>query len=204
MQKGVKELKKAAIDIRSISWPRYKNLFIIKASYDFGITILSSNLGLILLNEFNVKGRYMGYVFLIISGLSIVSNILKLKLKPLFENISDQQMIVKGGFFLIVSFIGMSLSTVVYGFLFFIGCMSMAKAFLDTTLQEMIGTQTTKDDRGKVIGAFENLVPLAAFVVPVLTGYLAEILGGRITACSAVIPLSIAVLVANNDRNKKD
>jgi len=204
LRKAAQELKRAALDIKGISWPRYKNLFLIKACYEFGVAIITANIGLIMLNEFHLKGRYMGYVFLMISVLSIISNILKLKLKTFFESITDHQMIIKGGLILIVSFIGMSVPSTVGVFLFFMALMFLPKAFVDTTFMEMVTSQTTEEDRGKVIGAFENLVPITGFIVPLVSGLAYETFGERLIVLSSIVPMGIAVLIARGQRDKKD
>ncbi|XP_050297482.1 major facilitator superfamily domain-containing protein 9-like [Anthonomus grandis grandis] len=198
LKSGLNELKTASADIKSLSWSRYKTIFIIKASYDFATSLIMTNVGLILLNEYEIQGRYLGYTFLLISVISIIANILQLRLKSMFDNISDYEILMKGGLVIIVSFIGMSIASSVFVFLFFLAGMFLIKAFVDTILVQMITTKTEENDRGKVIGAFENLVPLAGFFAPLVCGLLTAICGHRLLILSASLPLMYSIIIAKN------
>ncbi|XP_050297481.1 major facilitator superfamily domain-containing protein 9-like [Anthonomus grandis grandis] len=198
LKTGLNELKNASADLKSLSWSKYKNIFIIKASYDFATSLIMTNVGLILLNEYEIQGRYLGYTFLLISVISIIANILHLRLKSMFDNISDYDILMKGGFAIIITFIGMSIPSSVFVFLFFLAGMFMVKVFVDTTLVQMITTNTEENDRGKVIGAFENLVPLSRFFAPLVCGLLTGICGHRLLILSASMPLIYSIIIAKS------
>ncbi|XP_030758253.1 major facilitator superfamily domain-containing protein 9-like [Sitophilus oryzae] len=202
--KALKELKSAAVNIKTISWPRYWDIFLIKGCYDFSMTIILSNLGLILLNEFGIQGRKMGYVFLFTGVSGVASNILKMKLKKVFDKIPDYNKVIYAGTVLFITYIGLSSAGSIYTFMFFLVALCMTRSFIETTLTEIITTKTQETDKGKVIAAFENLSPLAFFVVPATSGFVAEIFGQRILVASAAIPISVAILLANSRKNKTD
>uniref|UniRef100_A0AAR5P385 Major facilitator superfamily (MFS) profile domain-containing protein n=1 Tax=Dendroctonus ponderosae TaxID=77166 RepID=A0AAR5P385_DENPD len=203
LRKGALELKRVAVDIKSISWPRYKNLFIIKAGYDLSLTVFTANVGLIMLNEFNIQGRYMGYFLLMVSLLSIAINLLKMKLKNVFDNIPDLQLVISGCLMLMVSFVGLSISTNASMFFVFMVVLCVPRFILDVKLPEMITIQTRDDDRGKVLAAFENVMPLASFLVPAVSELIAEQYGKRIVLISATIPIAVSILVAYTEKSKR-
>ncbi|KAL1492160.1 hypothetical protein ABEB36_012648 [Hypothenemus hampei] len=204
VRKSLKELKRAVLDLKSISWARYKTLFIVKAGHDFGLTILTSNIGLIMINEFDIKGRYLGLVFLLISLVSLTTHILKLKLKSIFDKYSQIQLIIRGCLLMIVSLFGISIVRNQILFFIFFSIFGVSRPILETAFTELISSRAQEDDRGKVLGAFENLFPLASFVVPVCSGFLAEIYGERSVTLFAIVPLTMSILVAKFSRIKQD
>ncbi|XP_050296706.1 quinolone resistance protein NorA-like isoform X2 [Anthonomus grandis grandis] len=180
---GLNELKIAIANLKNISWPRYKSLFIIKAGFDFAIMVITANIGLILLEEYNIKGRYLGFTFLLIK----------------------YDILIRGGMIMIISFIGMATFVPVLLFLIFMIVNFMIRAFVDTLLIQIITIKTRENDRGKVIGAFENVRSLAGFFAPPISGLIAEVYGPRIAVLSAVVPLTIAlsmVSIANKKKTK--
>ncbi|XP_050296705.1 quinolone resistance protein NorA-like isoform X1 [Anthonomus grandis grandis] len=202
---GLNELKIAIANLKNISWPRYKSLFIIKAGFDFAIMVITANIGLILLEEYNIKGRYLGFTFLLISTVSIVTNMLQIKIIHFFGNISEYDILIRGGMIMIISFIGMATFVPVLLFLIFMIVNFMIRAFVDTLLIQIITIKTRENDRGKVIGAFENVRSLAGFFAPPISGLIAEVYGPRIAVLSAVVPLTIAlsmVSIANKKKTK--
>lgn len=162
------------------------------------------NVGLTLLSEFDVKGRTVGYVFMMTSVCKIVSNILKLKLKNVLSKLSDNSKVIIGGGALVISSLIMGLSSSLSIFLVNLCIMCIARAFMETTFTEIIATRTTESDRGKVIGAYDNLFPFAMFVGPLLSGVMAEALGQRILISCAAIPAAISVFVAYRETPKTD
>ncbi|XP_050297125.1 major facilitator superfamily domain-containing protein 9-like [Anthonomus grandis grandis] len=201
---AIANMKSAIINIKTINWPKYKYLFYVKGCYDFSIATIITNVGFLLLNEYNVKGRTIGYVFVMISICRIVSSRLKLKLKNVLLNISDTNKIVAASLLLLISYTILSISNSLGLFLVVLALMSIARAFMDTTLTEIITTRTTQDDRGKVIGAFENLYSFAMFVAPVLSGVVAELFGQRLLIGSATVPISIALYAALKENQKTE
>lgn len=189
--------------MKSISWARYKSHFIIKAGYDLSITVFSANVGLIMLNEFNIKGRYMGYFLLMISLLSIAVHLLKMKLKHVFDNIPDHKLVISGCLMLMVSFVGMSISTKASIFMVFLVVLCIPRFILDMKLPEMITIETQDHDRGKVLAAFENVMPLASFLVPAASGLIAEQYGQRIVLISGTIPVAVSMFVAYTQKSKQ-
>ncbi|KAH1022463.1 hypothetical protein HUJ04_011859 [Dendroctonus ponderosae] len=194
--KAVSKLRSAVVNMKTISWSRYQSLFCIKGFYDLSIAIIFTSVGLTLINEFQVKGRTIGYVFVISSLCRIASGLLKIRLKSALANTSDYSRITGVGVILLVSYVAMGVSGSLSVFVLFMGIMSFCRASMDTTLTEMIATRTTSEDRGKVIGAFENLNSISMFIAPILTGALAELLGLRFIIGSAAIPISAASLIA--------
>ncbi|XP_066156223.1 major facilitator superfamily domain-containing protein 9-like [Euwallacea fornicatus] len=199
LNKGVTELKSAAANLKTIAWDRYKSIFYIKGFYDFSISIIFTNIGLILINEFDVKGRTIGYVFMMVSLFRIAANILKLKFKNILVKIRVKNQIIGGGIVLFISYIAMALSESIIVFMPFLAIMVFARAFLDTILTEVITTKTTQTDRGKVIGAYENLYSFNMFVAPLFSGILSQIFGQRFVLGSAAIPIAISIAVANGE-----
>ncbi|CAG9764234.1 unnamed protein product [Ceutorhynchus assimilis] len=199
IQKGIGELKKAAQDIKSISKPHYRRLFTIKACYDFATAIILANLGLIMVNEFNITGRYMGYVFLMTSVISIIANIVNLRAHSILKRIALSRMLFIGGSILTISYIGLGVSiSSKTSFLTFMCLMCFANAFMDTTLAEMATSEAKEEERGKVISACENMVQLAQIIVPVLSGSVAEIIEQRFIVLSATVPMVTLMVVANS------
>ncbi|XP_076251252.1 major facilitator superfamily domain-containing protein 9-like isoform X2 [Rhynchophorus ferrugineus] len=203
-KKAVEEIKSAVLNIKSINWSRYWDIFALKGAYEVSMTILLSNLGMILVNEFDIKGRKMGYVFLFMSVFGIIGNILKLKLKKTFEKIPDYTKIIYGSVILSIAYTGISLVGSIYTFMIFMACLSMCKTYMDTIFNEIISTKTLESDKGKVISAFDNLNPLAFFVVPVLSGIFAELFGQRLLIASANVPLSIVIFLSYRNKNKTE
>ncbi|XP_066262481.1 major facilitator superfamily domain-containing protein 9-like [Euwallacea similis] len=196
---GVTELKSAAANLKTISWDRYKSIFYIKGFYDLSTSIIFSNIGLILVNDFDVKGRTIGYVFMMVSLFRIAANILKLKLKNVLAKITVKNQIIGGEIVLFIGYIAMALSESIFVFMLFLATMVFARAFLDTMLTEVITTKTTQMDRGKVIGAYENLYSFNMFVAPLLSGILSPVFGQRFILGSAAIPIAISIAVANGE-----
>lgn len=202
--KAVAKLSSAIADMKTISWPRYQSLFCIKGFYDLSIAIIFSSVGLTLITEFEVKGRTIGYVFVISSLCRIGSGLLKIALKNALANVDDYSRITAVGVILSASCVAMGVSGSLGGFVLFMGIMCFCRAFMDTTLTELIATRTTSEDRGKVIGAFENFNSISMFVAPILTGALAELLGMRVIIGSAAIPISAATLIAYKANGKTE
>lgn len=200
----MQEIKSAVLNIKSINWSRYWNIFAAKGAYDVSMAMLLCNLGMILLNEFDIKGRKMGYVFIFMSMLGIIGNFLKLRLKNTFENIPNYTKVIYGSVILAIAYTGISLAGSVYTLMTFMGCLSMCRSYLDAIFNEIITTKTLDSDKGKVISAFENIYPLALFVVPALSGIFTELFGERLLIASANVPLSIVLFLSYRNKNKTE
>lgn len=203
-EKAIQELKTAVLNIKSISWPRYKQIFYMKGFADLSLAIIFSNVGLLIVQEFQVKGRTVGLIFLMIALCRIASTMLKLKLKNVIAQVPDHKKIFFGGILLFVSYTGMFLSKSVPSFMIFLAVLGLTRPFTDTTFTEIIATKTTDTDRGKVIAAYENLFPFCMFVAPLISGTIAEFYGQRILLGLAAIPISISIWVAHQQRDKTE
>lgn len=156
------------------------------------------------MDELDVKGRAIGFVFMITSLCRVVANISLLRLKNVLQDVSDKNKIIGAGLVLLISIIGMAVSSSFLMFLPFLGVMCFARALLDTIFTELISMKTTPTDRGKVIGAYENLASLTMFIAPLLSAFLSIGLGGRVIVGSAVIPITLSILAANNEKDSSD
>lgn len=192
----IRKIKKVLQDLWNVSWSRYKSLFIMKIGYDFAIITITSNAGFILMDAFQVQRPYMGRVFLTVSSITIATNLFKLKPNNFLDKMSDYEIVIKSGLVLIGSFIGMAISPRIILFVAFLVVMCVPRAILDIKLMEMLVSQTIDGDRGKVIGVFENILTVVGFIVPAMSGLLAQVLPVKFLALASVLPISIAVITA--------
>lgn len=153
------------------------------------------------MDEFDIKGRTIGYVFMMTSLCRVVANVSLLRLKSVLQDVSDKNKIIGAGIVLLISYIAMAVSSSFLMFLPFLGVMCFARALLDTILTELISMKTTPTDRGKVIGAYENLASLNMFIAPLLSAFLSKGFGERVILSSAVIPIALSILFANNEKD---
>lgn len=102
-----------------------------------------------------------------------------------------------------VSFVGMSISTKASIFMVFLVVLCIPRFILDMKLPEMITIETQDHDRGKVLAAFENVMPLASFLVPAASGLIAEQYGQRIVLISGTIPVAVSMFVAYTQKSKQ-
>lgn len=199
----LRKIKKVLQDLWNVSWSRYKSLFIMKIGYDFAIVTITSNAGFILMDAYQVQRPYMGRVFLTVSSIALATHLFKLKPNNFLDKMPHFEIVIKSGLVLIGSFIGMAISPRILLFVAFLVVMCVPRAILDIKLMEMLVSQTIDEDRGKVIGVFENVLTVVGFIVPVMSGLLAQVFPVKFLALAAVLPISIAVITAKVASKRK-
>lgn len=199
----IRKIKKVLQDLGNVSWSRYKSLFIMKIGYDFAIVTVTSNAGFILMDAYQVQRPYMGRVFLTVSSIALATNLFKLKPNNFLDKMPDYEIVIKSGLVLIGSFIGMAISPRILLFVAFLVVMCIPRAILDIKLMEMLVSQTMAEDRGKVIGVFENILTVVGFIVPAMSGLLAQVFPVKFLALAAILPISIAVITAKIASKRK-
>lgn len=196
-------LKTAVTNLKSVNWTKYRSNFVIKANIDVCFIIMQNCIGLVLATKFNAVGRSIGFLYILLSVMGIVTNISMLKMKNLFykDDVGFKR-IQHGAILLAIAFIGFFFSPTLTVFTVFVCLNSIARTLLDNSMNEALAAQTTKEDQGSVFSAFETSMQLAGFTVPFICGLITDTMDERVPFLISVVPCLYAAYVASKQKSK--
>lgn len=168
-----------------------------KGLFEFSYGLMQMSMGLMLLNHFNIDGRYTGYIFCIIGIVSIITNLVFVKLNnTYYKNDKGHLRILHGSILLILSYLGLSISPVYSIFLCFITTMVISRTVLDTTLFELLNHKVSDDEKGTIVSFFDGVLSLSELVAPISSSILISIHGERFVIFLCSVPATIAIVIA--------
>ncbi|KAJ8929711.1 hypothetical protein NQ314_017572 [Rhamnusium bicolor] len=197
-----KELEIAVSNLRHTNWHNYWDIFAIKGAIDLSYGIMQTNVGIIVLTIFNAEGRFMGYMISVIGIASILTNIIMLKLnQTVYINDKGYTRILHGSSLLVLSYLGLGLSSLFSIFVFFMATMSISRALLDSTLNEILNSKINNNDKGKMISIFDSILSLTELIAPILSSLIANIYGVQFVILLCSVPAFIGGVIAYGQRN---
>lgn len=170
---------------------------------DLCFGIMQSNLGLILATVFHIKGRHMGYMMVIISVFSVITNFAMVKLKKtIYSSDEGFQRLTHGSILLFITFSGLGLSTNFFIFTIFLATMSISRTLIDSTLTDVLTNQADEKDKGGILSLFESIMSLTGMVSPLISGVLADKYGEQMPILLCTIPALIGMVIAQRQNSK--
>ncbi|XP_023311475.1 uncharacterized protein LOC111692026 [Anoplophora glabripennis] len=193
-------LEKFQIIFRSmkhLEWSHYWELFIIKGFLEFSYGLMQINMGLVLLNHFKIDGRYLGYNFCLIGVVSIITNLVFVKLNnTYYKKDKGYLRILHGCSLLALSYLGLGMSSVYFIFLCFMITMVVSRTLLDSTLFELLNNTVNESEKGRIISLFDGVLSLSELISPIFSSILVTLYGEKFTLLLCSIPATAGIVIA--------
>lgn len=184
-------------NVKHLQWSQYWEVFTIKGLLEFSYGLMQMNMGLVLLNHFNIDGRYMGYNFCLIGVVSILTNLVFLKLNSTYYKKDKGYIrILHGCTLLALSYLGLGTSSVYIIFLCFMTTMIISRTVLDSTLFELLNSKVNESEKGTIVSLFDGVLSLSELIAPIISSILVTFYGEQFTLLLCTIPTALGIVIA--------
>lgn len=189
-------------NIKKLELSKYWELFTIKGLLEFSYGLMQMTMGLMLLNQFNIHGRHTGYIFCIIGVVSIITNLIFVKLNnTYYKKDKGYLRLLHGCSLLVLSYLGLGISPVYSIFLCFITTMIISRTVLDTTLFELLNHKVSDKEKGTIVSLFDGVLSLSELVAPLSSSILVSVYGERFAMLLCSVPAAVAIVIAYVNRH---
>lgn len=189
-------------NVKHLQWSQYWEVFTIKGLLEFSYGLMQMNMGLVLLNHFNIDGRYMGYNLCLIGVVSILTNLVLLKLNnTYYKKDKGYIRILHGCTLLALSYLGLGTSSVYIIFLFFMTTMIISRTVLDSTLFELLNSKVNESEKGTIVSLFDGVLSLSELIAPIISSILVTFYGEKFTLLLCTIPTFLGIVIALLKKN---
>lgn len=199
-----KELAKVVNNFKSIKWESYWDLFLLKLLAETAYQSFYASFGLVLVEEFNLTQKQVGYM-LAIHALSIVAfNLLinQINLKFYNDDKTGTKRLKHAFVLLTASFVGFIVAPAWWIYALVVIPFSGVRVIADTAFNEVLLLRTAQTDKGTVMGAFESLMSLAGFSTPLITGLAIDFWGISAPSFVALLPSIASFYIVNKNKEK--
>lgn len=199
------EIKTAAKNLTNINWPKYWDLFSIKLVVDFVLNIFQFTWGIILTETYGLAPKHMSYIFATMMVLSIGVAVNMERIKKLIyknDNNSGFSRLLHVIILFTISYIGFGLSTSLTPFVLFLIPLVLGRSLYESTITEMLLFRASPEEKGSVMGAFDNTMALGGLVAPITSGIISSVVGDSGTFISCTIPLVLGGIIVHRSSRR--
>jgi predicted MFS family arabinose efflux permease len=199
-----KELKGAVVNLSSIDWPKYWDLFVIKLIIDFVLSVFQFNINPIMTRRFSTTGKTFGYIIALSMVVGIGGHLSMSRLKSvLYKNDnSGFKRLLHGSLLLTYACLGLGLATSFPMYILHLLPQSISRVIFDNTFTEMILARASPQEKGSIMGTFESTIALGGLTAPILSGLVSESWGNDMCILLCTIPLIFGTILTYTQNTK--
>lgn len=198
------EIGTAIKNLSNINWPKYWDLFSIKLAIDFVLNIFQFSWGIILTEKYGLAPKHMSYIFasMMVLSIGIAVNMERIKKLIYKTDISGFNRLSHAIILFIISFLGFGLSSSLGPFILFLIPMVLGRSLYESTITEMLLLRASPEEKGSVMGTFDNTMALGGLIAPITSGIISSVLGDSGTFISCTIPLMLGGIIIRKSNIK--
>lgn len=198
------EISTAVKNLSNINWPKYWDLFSIKLVVDFVLNIFQFSWGIILTEQYGLAPKHMSYIFasMMVLSIGIAVNMERIKKIMYKKDNSGFSRLSHAIILFIVSFLGFGLSSALAPFIMFLIPMVLGRSLYESTITEVLLVRASPEEKGSVMGTFDNTMALGGLIAPITSGIISSALGDSGTFISCTIPLILGGFIIRKSNVK--
>ncbi|XP_011561284.3 major facilitator superfamily domain-containing protein 9 [Plutella xylostella] len=169
--------KQSFLQLYSVSWSQYWDVFLLKALVSFAMGVYYSNYSVYLQYQYNLGIKYVGYIISFQGTIGFIASYFMGNINALYKTDSDYTQRNFHVFLILsVSIIGIVLSFNVYLYIICLIPLAIGNAIGRLVTLEMILSRSKGEHRGMLIGASNSTRSLTGVVAPMAAGLIGHYL----------------------------